>query len=192
MPNNFAIPFVDEATFAQLIFLAVVAYLTAAHLATLRSKLAGMIAFGTVLPLYFFHRFTFDAKFESLFEALVRSLLISHVTGSAAMVVATAWTLARVKIRDAQSRAEIERRRKEWELERQRLEAERNKPRPAPPPAPPPPTFSERMDALAKKAREEYDAEMRALDSLPLDEDEREVLVNRAKRNLLRKLKEAN
>jgi hypothetical protein len=180
----------DKPTFFQLAFAGIVAGLTTKHLAYRETGRVSMIAAGVTLPSYFCHRFSFEAKFDVLFEALIRSMLLSHVAACTTSVIATACLAISAKIRAARSAAEMARRMREFEVERQRERAERAKPRPLLPPPPPPPTFAERMEALSRKAREEYDAELRALDSLPLDEDERDILVMRAKRSLLRKLQE--
>lgn len=179
----------DRATFVQVAFSAIVAHLTAEHLAMPKSRLPGVIAFGITLPTLFCHRFAFDATFLPLLETLVRSVLLSHVVGSATSVIATGITIVVSRMRAAQERAERERQRRERDIEQQRLQAERNKPRPAPPPEP---TAKEKAEAFAQKVRDEHDAEMAIIRSLPLDRDEREVLENEAKRKLLRKLRGRN
>lgn len=180
----------DRPSLAQLIFLAVVAGLTTKHLAYQETGRVSMIIGGILLPAYFCHRFSFEATFDVLLEALVRSVLLSHVAACTTSVVASLFLAISAKIRTARDAAEMARRAREFALERERERAERAKPRPPLPPPPPPPTYAERMEVLSRKVREEYDAEVRALESLPLDDDEREILVMRAKRSLLRKLQE--
>ena len=65
----------------------------------------------------------------------------------------------------------------------------RRAPQPAPTEAPRRTlTKAERMELVATAARSEYDAEVALLATLPLDEDEQEVLVLQAKQRLLQKL----
>ena len=52
----------------------------------------------------------------------------------------------------------------------------------------PTPTRRERLQVMATEARADYDAEIAAITDFPLDDDEREVLLGRARQRLLEKL----
>jgi len=189
-PAESAFHYADRFTFFQLVFLAIVARITSDRLSIAKGTLAGYVAGGLVLPAYFLHRFMSAADLAMLVEAFVRSLLVAQIAAGVVSVVTTAVTKISTWLRSI--RGEFRMRQVQKECERVRRELQNKPPPPPRTPPPPPPTAAERMQKLADKAREEYEAEIKALDSLPLDEDEREVLLLRAKRNMLRKLKEGN
>jgi len=183
LPDFLAIA--DKATFLQLLFLAIVVGMAVKHLACQESLIYGGIAGGILLVTYFLHRFTFEAEIDVLVEALFRSLCVAHIGLCSTSVVATLCMLISMKSREIRHAAYRRRLAEEARREQVRKAIQELTPKPAPPPPPP---FSERIRSLARQAREEYDAEVQALNSLPLDEDEREILIMRAKRSLLRKL----
>lgn len=179
--------YADRASFFQLIFLAIVAGLTAKHLSYREAGRFTLIAAGIVLPLYFCHLFSFEAKFDVLLNALVRSILISWFVACVTSIVASVCLLISKKVSDQKAAAKSKQKREEEERERQRKIAEQSKPRPAPPP---PLSAKEKAERFARQAREEHEIEMELIRSLPLEDDERSVLETEAKIKLLRKLKE--
>jgi len=187
MTNDSILPIVDQATFSQLVFVAIVGWLTTKFITSDKSDRAGTVAFVIVLPMYFFHHFSFALLLDDLFAVLFRSLLVAYSVYSTTSLIATIYMYVARKI---QLRREWRQRLKELdELRRQkeRIAAERNKPLP---PSPPPLTPKERAELFAKRVREEFEIEVELLKSLPLDDDARAVLTNDAEIKLLRRLKE--
>ena len=185
--------YADAASLMQLIFLAIVVRMSATYLPAPPTLKPALIAGGIILPLYFFHRFTFADDFGQLLDTFLRSVASLVIASSGAAIITTAVSPIFRRLKDLrEGRAMRKKKEAEEELKQEllRLQAEADANRPPPPPPPLPLSYQDRLKAFADAAHAEHDAEIAMLKSLPLDQDEFEVLEMDAKRKLLRKLRE--
>jgi hypothetical protein len=184
-----AICAVDELSFGHLLIGAIVARIAAQPLAGRATPHFASTAAGLVALVCLVRRAMHDRDDLSVVVLLVRTLLIYHFAWSGftigSVVYATICSWIAHFSRDA------------WSILRfiatvallilfrvARLRLWRRRPAPARPL----PTRRMRMERYAAAAQVEYEAEADLIQSLPLDEDEREVLTMQAKQRLLVKL----
>ena len=191
---DYGLAYADDLTVPQLVLLAIVFHITSKHVWRETPHVLPVAAAMTVLPLYFLHRFPKERDdLNLLVISLFRSLLIYKIVHSITTVAAHIFVMIRI----AQLRFEL------WlilgrvtrSLNRLKAVCEQFR-RPPPlvpmPPPPPLPTRAERMRRWAVAAQAEFDSEVTLLNTMPLDEDEREVLILQTKQRLLQKLSELN
>jgi hypothetical protein len=144
---------------------------------------------------YFLHRYTVDGSgFGYVLASLLRSLFAYHIVWSVSMIAVAIVCLLHVLLVNLRTFCCREFSRWRFRIETIRMHIRfwwrRRHPLPLPPPPyiprPVPRAVTLRLQAEAAEA--DYDAETAALDGLPLDDDEREVLICAAKQRLIRKL----
>ena len=144
---------------------------------------------------YFLHRYEIEGSgFSHVLAALLRSLFAYHVVWSITMITVGLACLLHVLLIDLRTLSCREFSRWRFRLETIRMHIRfwwrRRHPLPLPPPPyiprPVPRAVTLRLHAEAAEA--DFQAEVAALEGLPLDEDEREVLICAAKQRLIRKL----
>lgn len=183
---------VDAASVMHLLFVALVARISATRIVSQEGLKKGTPVGAIILPVYFFRRFDLEYDFSLLADIFVKSLLLFHLTISVTAVISCGLSrclciiigighaISRFLSRLAnslRSRAEMRRRTAKRPL--------------APPPVRKPvPTHEEKLRSFANEARAAYEAELRMLKTLPLDKDEFAILESQAKRQLLKKLRE--
>ncbi|MBN8627061.1 MAG: hypothetical protein J0M17_16400, partial [Planctomycetes bacterium] len=146
---------------------------------------------GLLMLAYFAHRAAGDdGAVEALGLSLVRALAVFEPARFTILGFATAeryltHALGPPLLRACRSLLETL---LETVRERRRRRALTNSPPPVVVPAPRVPTKIERMQLEARAARAEFEAEEALLKALPLDDDEREVLLLQAKQQLVAKL----
>ena len=181
----------DECPVASLLLLAVASRLAISRIDSSRALVIPRIVAGTFLFGYFLHCFSRESKeFSYLFASLLRAVLGSQVIWSVAAVFTTAVKICMRQLQSMRSRLVSRQRRlavEAFELQRQRRARQYAREVQLPPPEPPAPR-AERLKKVAENANADYEAEVKVLDGLPLDRDEREVLLMRAKQRLLQKL----
>jgi hypothetical protein len=192
--GSLAVLWFDETSLGGLMLVAFVFHLVSQRLPQRSTGLVPPVSSGMFLLVYFLHRYLLDGdRFDYLLASVFRSLLASHIVWSIANLIALAVQAVSHQVEHSRRSligsllrflhriVERWRRLRQWRLQR----------RPAPPPqevAPPPRAVLLRQQAEAAQA--DYEAEVTALVGLPLDEDERDMLLNQAKQRLLRSLKQ--
>lgn len=184
---NCGLFFADGFTFPQLVLLAIVFHYTAAHINEEPPRELPIAAGLAVFPLYFLHRYLSEQDdvvllIGSLFRSLLLCKIVYSITRISLLIINTIRVM-RLKfllwlaLRHGKS------------LQRRLSEMRANLP-PAPLPLPPPPPLprAERMRRVADAAQDDFTAEAELLATMPLDEDEREILTLQAKQRLLKKL----
>jgi hypothetical protein len=144
---------------------------------------------------YFMHLYAINGNgFGYVLASLLRSLFAYHVVWSVTMIAVALVNLARWLLHDL--RLIVRQTLPRWQSRLLRIGPRiqdwwrRRHPLPLPPPRPLPRPVPRAvaLRQFAQAAEADYDAEVAALEGLPLDEDEREVLLCAAKQRLLRKL----
>jgi hypothetical protein len=186
----------DETPLAELLLVAFVFRFALRQMPQARTGVAPPVVSGAFLLAYFLHRYVLDRdQFQCLLVSVLRSLAATHlvwsVTELIVLVLQTVsrrlddlrWSLDRRFRDDVRRIRNAVRRYRRWRLGRQ----------PLPPPdedVPPPPSRAVVLRQKAEAAQADYEAEVAALTGLPLDEDEREILLEQAKQRLLRRLRQ--
>jgi hypothetical protein len=186
----------DQLTTLQLFFLAVVFHLSARHISRDRPHNFEVLLPMSVLPLYFLYRFPNDKQdLYHLVVLLIRSLLIYGIVSAIASLAVSVLGMIYVARLNVSLWLNTH-----WAIPLEQRIAALNekcrlKFRLSPPPVLTrtepirrPPSRAERMRRVAELAQSEFDEEVAVLNAMPLDDDEREILVLQIKQRLLQKL----
>jgi hypothetical protein len=197
MPGLAAIvEWLDDTSVGTLVIIAFVLRFVASHLPQPRNGMIRPAASGVFLLAYFLHRYLLDGDDSGrLFQSLVRALVAGHIVWSVTSLAITAFQWLSDRL--ARSCSSFHRMfsrfvggiRKMCHSFRQWRHS-RNPPPPVREESAPPPPRAAILRQQAEAAQADYEAEVAALAGLPLDEDEREMLLNQAKQRLLHKLKQ--
>lgn len=189
-----AITWFDETSLGALMLVAFLLQLVSHRLPQPSSSWVPPVSSGVFLLGYFMHRYLLDGdRFNYLLASLLRSLLASCIVWSIAELIVLAALAVSHQIENWK-RLTFGRAFQLWHgiVERwRRLRQRRLRRTPGrPPPAVASPPRAVMLRQRAEAARADYEAEVAALVGLPLDEDEREMLLNQAKQRLLGRLKQ--
>lgn len=183
--------YLDQQSFGPMLLLAITCHVASAPLRRKNGLFIPYVFGAGSMLLYFLHCFVNQSdNFEWLFAALLRSLMLCEIGfGLCAIVLGTA-RVAAARIRSAEMRLAYALRSaiSSAAVVSARLWASWLKFRQPPRVAAPQLSRVERLIRLAKEAQADFQAETAALETLSLDEDEREVLNLQAKQRLLQKL----
>jgi hypothetical protein len=184
----------DAMSFGQLLALTIVLGMVDAHVPPCRARvLASRTAAPMMLAYFGYQAIRVGDQWWLLLLSLFRSWLAYHTIASGltpVLAIANAirihfWKFARESQR-VLGRAKLAAVHiSKWIVRFLRRQQSHREPIR---PAATPPSRNERMRALAASAHAEFDSEVAVIQTLPLDDDEREILVLQAKQRLLQKL----
>lgn len=191
MPLTATFQLVDQIAFGPLVLLTIVFRAAVNRLPSSGIPVPAAVIAAIVMPLYFLHCYArVGQNLECLILSLIRAFLFHQIAEAllTTFFLTTAHIFARLhRIRD---------RINQWRRKRA-LAALKNQPplsaplsalRPTPPPLP----RTERMRRHAQAAQDDFNAELAVLQAMPLDDDEREILILQSKQRLLESLSKLN
>jgi hypothetical protein len=175
----------DRASIAQLMIVAFVLRFACLNLPAVGSLTVSVVTATLAFVVYSAYRIRSDGDdVGALVISLVRGGLMYCIVLSMMIPTASIASVVLHRLRRALLKAKLcWLRFRVWRLKRQLARLPKFDIAP-----PRTPTRRERLQLMATEARADYDAEITAITDFPLDEDERDVLLGRARQRLLEKL----